>query len=247
MAHKKAGGSSRNGRDSAGRRLGVKKYGGQDVLSGNIILRQRAIARAVAFVTARPPEEFFPVDEIRLCANAVLRADGRTILQLGNSDGYEPLKKEIALMLAAEGMPVKPEQLLITDGCQQALDLLCKAILRPGDSVVLESPAYPGAIAIFAAARVRCLAVPVQTESQDGRPPGLDVDALEAMLLQNRVKMMVVTPAISNLIRENKTYRIDSSIQTGRKHGMFLLDESLFKLWKNGVVEKDRGRLAAQF
>jgi len=41
MAHKKAGGSSRNGRDSAGRRLGVKKYGGQDVLAGNIILRQR--------------------------------------------------------------------------------------------------------------------------------------------------------------------------------------------------------------
>jgi large subunit ribosomal protein L27 len=41
MAHKKAGGSSRNGRDSAGRRLGVKKFGGQDVLSGNIILRQR--------------------------------------------------------------------------------------------------------------------------------------------------------------------------------------------------------------
>ncbi|MEM7618519.1 MAG: 50S ribosomal protein L27 [Pseudomonadota bacterium] len=41
MAHKKAGGSSRNGRDSAGRRLGVKKYGGQDVLAGNIIIRQR--------------------------------------------------------------------------------------------------------------------------------------------------------------------------------------------------------------
>ncbi len=41
MAHKKAGGSSRNGRDSAGRRLGVKKYGGENVVSGNIILRQR--------------------------------------------------------------------------------------------------------------------------------------------------------------------------------------------------------------
>jgi len=41
MAHKKAGGSSRNGRDSAGRRLGVKKFGGQDVLAGNIIIRQR--------------------------------------------------------------------------------------------------------------------------------------------------------------------------------------------------------------
>jgi twitching motility protein PilT len=52
-------------------------------------------------------------------------------------------------------------------------------------------------------------------------------------------EMMVVTPAIRNLIRENKTYRIDSSIQTGRKHGMFLLDESLFKLWKDGLCEKE--------
>jgi twitching motility protein PilT len=52
-------------------------------------------------------------------------------------------------------------------------------------------------------------------------------------------EMMVVTPAIQNLIRENKTYRIDSSIQTGRKEGMFLLDESLFKLWRDQLVEKE--------
>jgi len=48
-----------------------------------------------------------------------------------------------------------------------------------------------------------------------------------------------VTPAIQNLIRENKVYRINSSIQTGRKYGMFLLDESLFRLWKDGVCEKE--------
>jgi len=52
-------------------------------------------------------------------------------------------------------------------------------------------------------------------------------------------EMMVVTDAIQNLIRENKVYRIDSSIQTGRKHGMFLLDDSLFSHWKNGLVEKE--------
>jgi twitching motility protein PilT len=51
--------------------------------------------------------------------------------------------------------------------------------------------------------------------------------------------MLVVTPAIANLIRENKTYRIDSSIQTGRKHGMILLDDSLFNLWKQGLVEEN--------
>ncbi|MGO9888752.1 MAG: type IV pilus twitching motility protein PilT, partial [Solirubrobacteraceae bacterium] len=52
-------------------------------------------------------------------------------------------------------------------------------------------------------------------------------------------EMMVVTPAIQNLVRENKVYRIDSSIQTGRKHGMFLLDENLFRLWKEGLCDKE--------
>src|SRR5262249_42519476 len=59
-------------------------------------------------------------------------------------------------------------------------------------------------------------------------------------------EMMVVTPAVANLIRENKTYRIDSSIQTGRKYGMFLLDEKLFQLWKAGIVEKEEALMRAQ-
>jgi twitching motility protein PilT len=52
-------------------------------------------------------------------------------------------------------------------------------------------------------------------------------------------EMLVLTPAIANLIRENKTYRIDSSIQTGRKDGMFLLDDFLFRLWRSNTVEKE--------
>ncbi len=58
-------------------------------------------------------------------------------------------------------------------------------------------------------------------------------------------EMMVVTPALQNLIRENKVYRIDSTIQTSRKEGMFLLDESLFKLWKDGIVDKEECLLKA--
>ena len=51
-------------------------------------------------------------------------------------------------------------------------------------------------------------------------------------------EMLVVTSAIANLIRENKTYRINSSIQTGRKYGMQLLDDALFNLWKTGLCEE---------
>jgi twitching motility protein PilT len=59
-------------------------------------------------------------------------------------------------------------------------------------------------------------------------------------------EMMVVTPAIANLIRENKTYRIDSSIQTGRQHGMYLLDESLFRHWTNGLIDKEEALMRSQ-
>jgi twitching motility protein PilT len=59
-------------------------------------------------------------------------------------------------------------------------------------------------------------------------------------------EMMVVTPALQNLIRENKVYRIDSSIQTGRREGMFLLDENLFKHWRSGLVDKEEVLLKAQ-
>lgn len=59
-------------------------------------------------------------------------------------------------------------------------------------------------------------------------------------------EILVVTPAIANLIRENKTYRIGSSIQTGRKHGMLLLDDSLFELWRQGLVEEEEILFSSQ-
>ncbi len=157
-------------------------------------LTQAVPEHSVSFVMARPAEEFFPVEEFRNCCNAVLRREASQILQLGPSDGYGPLKEVLVQLLRSEGLQVKDENLLITDGCQQALDLLCKAFLRPGDAVVLENPTYPGAIAIFARARVRCLGVPVRTDSE----PGVDIAALEATLMANRVKLMVLTPDFQN-------------------------------------------------
>ena len=153
---------------------------------------------AIAFTCARPSEEFFPVEEFRRCANAVLRREGRRILQLGASDGYEPLRRELIEWFRGEGLNVRSEQLLITDGGQQAIDLICKAFIRAGDAVALENPAYPGAISIFAGARVRTLAVPVDADSSRTGHVGLDVDALENVLLQNRVKLIFITPDFHN-------------------------------------------------
>jgi 2-aminoadipate transaminase len=152
----------------------------------------------INFTKASPSGETFPVEEFRRCCNAVLRGDGRCVLQLGSTDGYESLKRGLIEMFRDEGLSVRSEQLLITDGCQQAIDLLCKAFLRPGDAVALENPAYPGAIAIFAGARVRTLAVGVEADSARTGHVGLDIDALETVLLQNRVKFIFVTPDFHN-------------------------------------------------
>jgi len=153
---------------------------------------------AIAFTCARPSEEFFPVEEFRRCANAVLRREGRRIMQLGATDGYEPLRRALIEWFRGEGLNVRCEQLLITDGGQQAIDLICKAFIRAGDAVAVENPAYPGAISIFAGARVRTLAVPVEADASRNGHVGLDVDALENVLLQNRVKLIFITPDFHN-------------------------------------------------
>jgi 2-aminoadipate transaminase len=155
-------------------------------------------AGSLAFTCARPSEEFFPIEEFRRCANAVLRREGRRILQLGASDGYEPLRRAVLEWFREENLTVRPEQLLITDGGQQAIDLICKAFLRAGDAVAIENPAYPGAISLFAGARVRTLAVPVEADSGRTGHVGLDVSALENVLLQNRVKFIFITPDFHN-------------------------------------------------
>jgi len=152
----------------------------------------------ISFLAAKPAAECFPVEEFRACCNAVLRQQGPQILQLGSSDGYAPLKQALGEMLRSEGILAKHEQILITGGCQQSLDLLCKAFLRPGDAVVMENPTYPGAIAIFAGARVRAIGVPVRANGQGPGAAGVDVAALEAALIQNRVKLALLTPDFQN-------------------------------------------------
>ncbi len=152
----------------------------------------------ISFAIAKPPSDTFPVEEFRACCNAVLKSEGARILQLGLSDGYAPFKQELEEMLGGEGILGKDDKVLVTAGGQQSIDLVCKAFLRPGDTVAMENPAYPGAIASFTGARVRLLGVPVHATTPIGGHAGLDLDILESVLLQNRVKLILVTPDFQN-------------------------------------------------
>jgi 2-aminoadipate transaminase len=168
---------------------------GEEILSR----MTRAVRRgSISFVMARPATEFFPIEELRNCSNAVWKREGAEILQFGPSDGYPALKQALVALLRSEGYEVGEENLVITGGCQQALDLLCKAFVRPGETVLIENPSYPGTLATFSGGRARILGVPVKTESGPGMSSGVDVSAIEAILMQNRVKMIVLTPDFHN-------------------------------------------------
>jgi 2-aminoadipate transaminase len=168
---------------------------GEEALSR---LTAAAPENALSFVMARPAQEYFPIDELQTCVATVLKREGADVLNLGPSDGYPPLKEALLEFLRREGLTAKDENLLITDGCQQSLDLISKAFVRPGDCVILENPTYPGAVAIFHGARARCLGVPVHTHPEPGTSLGIDVEALEATLAANRVKLIVLTPDFQN-------------------------------------------------
>jgi len=171
-----------------------------DERSEEILTRLTASApvNALSFVMARPAEEFFPVEELQTCCQTALRREGQDILNLGASDGYAPLKEALLEFLRQDGIPAKDETLLITDGCQQALDLIAKAFVRSGDTVVLENPTYPGASAVFNGVHARCLGVPVRTHVEPGTTLGIDLEALESTLAANRVKLIVLTPDFQN-------------------------------------------------
>lgn len=168
---------------------------GEEVLSR---LMPTVAPNSISFLAARPAAEHFPLEDFRNCCSTVLKQEGAQILQFGSSEGYPALRRVLGELLRGEGLAVKEEQILITAGCQQALDLLCKAFLRPGDAVAMENPTYPGAIAIFAGARVRCLGVPVRTHAERQGGVGVDVAGLEAILVQNRVKLILLTPDFHN-------------------------------------------------
>lgn len=100
----------------------------------------------ISFAGGMPAPEVFPVEEFRAACDKVLRDNGAAALQYGSTEGYKPLREMIARHTARFGIEVTPDNIMITSGSQQALDLLGKIFINPGDYILTESPTYLGAL-----------------------------------------------------------------------------------------------------
>ncbi len=129
----------------------------------------------ISFAGGLPAPEVFPVEEVRAATDRVLRDHGTTALQYTTTEGYPPLRELLVRHMSRYGVEVRPENVLITSGSQQALDLIGKLLINPGDRVLTEAPTYLGALQAFNAYQADYLPVPIDDD-------GMDVDVLEKQL-----------------------------------------------------------------
>ncbi|WP_334189111.1 aminotransferase-like domain-containing protein [Noviherbaspirillum sp.] len=124
------------------------------------ILKVTMRPEITSFAGGLPSPATFPVERMREAFDAVLSRQGSVALQYGPSDGYAPLREWVADHLSTDGVRILPEQVLMTSGSQQALDLLAKVLIDQGSKVLVETPSYLGALQAFSVYEPEFVSVP---------------------------------------------------------------------------------------
>lgn len=156
------------------------------------ILKVASNPEVVSFAGGLPNPSFFPVEALQICTQKVFDTYGMQVLQYAATEGYYPLRRFIAnRYLQRFGLNIKPEQILITNGSQQALDLISKLFIDKGDSVLVERPSYLGALQCFSMYQPRFCEVTLYED-------GIDVDELKQQVSANQIKLFYNIPNFQN-------------------------------------------------
>ena len=146
-----------------------------------------------SFAGGLPAPELFPVQDFKKACDAVLDEQGTVALQYGTTDGWAPLRRQIAeRMLAKNSIHTDPANILLTAGSQQGLDYAGRVFLDPGDVVIMESPSYLGAINAFKLSQPTFVEIPTDEN-------GMIMSELEKVLATTKnVKLIYVIPDFQN-------------------------------------------------
>lgn len=145
----------------------------------------------ISFAGGFPDSALFDVDGIREASLAALAQEPGAALQYGATEGYGPLREQIAGFMNSKGATLAPEQLIVTTGSQQALDLLGKTLVGPGDKVIVEGPTFLATIQCFRLYGAELISAPLDEE-------GVDVDRLERLIVEHRPKFVYLIPTFGN-------------------------------------------------
>lgn len=135
--------------------------------------------------------DLFPVREFGRVMQRIIRRDGVEGLSYGEPNGYLPLRRTISQIMTSLGIKLSPENILVTTGSQQALSLIVQAVLRGGDTVIVEEPTYNGALDLFEALHIKPIGIPIDEQ-------GMCVDQLESLLQTYHPKLIYTIPNFQN-------------------------------------------------
>ncbi len=155
------------------------------------VLRGPIVDDTISFAWGAGDPRLMPIGEFRHLLGDVLDADGAAALGPEHSDGYPPLRAALAGYLRQLGLAVGPEEILVTSGTQQAIGLVCDALLRPGDTVIVEAPTWPGVLDALEARDMRVVGVPLDGD-------GMCADALATALERARPGLIYTVPTFHN-------------------------------------------------
>ncbi len=145
----------------------------------------------VSFAGGFPDPAMFDVEGIREASAKALANEAGAALQYGATEGYGPLREELAKFMANKGVAVAPEGLIVTTGSQQALDLLGKTMISPGDKVIVEGPTFLATIQCFRLYGAELISAPIDAN-------GVDTDELEKLIAQHKPKFVYLIPTFGN-------------------------------------------------
>ncbi len=145
----------------------------------------------VSFAGGFPDPALFDAQGIAQASATVLTSNPGPVLQYGATEGYQPLREGISRFMADKGSTVASEGLIVTTGSQQALDLIGKTMISPGDKVIVEAPTFLATIQCFRLYGAHIIGAPIDAD-------GVDVDKLEQLIDEHKPKLVYLIPTFGN-------------------------------------------------
>jgi DNA-binding transcriptional MocR family regulator len=175
--------------------------------------------KVLSLATDLPDHELLPLDEFRDCLLSAFRRFKEDLLISGSPQGFEPFLDYLPIILARRNILCNKQNLMVVSGLQQALSLVARLFLDPGDTILLENLTYPGALGVFRSLQVNCIGLPLDTQ-------GLCIDVLKRVLRHRNAKLLYTIPTFHNptgttMATERRVRLVDLC----REHNLIILED----------------------
>jgi len=145
----------------------------------------------ISFAGGFPDPAMFDVEGLKEASGKALNEEPGGALQYGATEGYQPLREQLSRFMAAKGSTASAQELIVTTGSQQALDLLGKTMISPGDKVIVEGPTFLATIQCFRLYGAELISAPIDAH-------GVKTDELEKLIAEHKPKFVYLIPTFGN-------------------------------------------------